>query len=296
MDPETPPTEPPRNSVAFQALVADLVAGQNEQVHRLFARNGAAAPTLVWRPGLYDMQHPVLRSFLRGCGGDTGRPVSDTWLDSEEFAALADWAMILEPTADGDFTFRHYGQQIMQSYRKDMRGQRVSQIGGHVGAFLLAVYHAAHKRREIVSSVHEPPRQVFVRAWRRLVVPLTRDGEDFRGFAVANVPDNDLRAGLEVLPDAVLVVSADGEICYANRPARLLFSHTRGPMPGETVADFIGSDPQLPDSPEELILSGQHHEARLMLMRGGVPMPLRLTCGGTYYRDMPFFVLSLRPD
>lgn len=297
MSTDFPLSAPPIDPVLLDELTADLAAGRTDTVGALFSDQGAARPTVLWRPGLVDVQHPILRSFLRSSGGADGGPVPVSWIESEEFAALADWAMILEPCDDGrDFVYRHYGSQIALSYRKDMQGLRASDIGGHVALFFLALYRAAARRREIVKSTHEPPRQVFVRAWRRLVVPLEDEAGRIQGFAVANVPDNDLRAGLEVIPDAVLVVDAEGGLCYANRAACLLFEQGRGPKPGVTLQEFTGMEPDLPGSPQDLILEGKLRRELHMVKRGGVPTAMRVTCGATYYRDMPFFILTVRAD
>ena len=279
------------------ALATALAQGRADTASALFAAHGAPAPLIVWRPTLADAQHPILRSFLRGCGENSG-PLPVSWLDSEEFAALADWAMVVAPVGtDGeDFSYRHYGSKIAEVYRADLTGQRTSSIGGHVALFFTALYNAVAVRREPVLSVHEPPRQVFVRAWRRVIQPLTDDGGTIVCYAVANVPDNDLRAGLEVLPHAVMVVTAGGEVCYANRAACLLFGQPRSPLAGMGLDAFTGLDIVLPESPDRVILDGHPREERELLLRNGIIVPVRLTIGSTFYRDLPLYVISARED
>jgi PAS domain-containing protein len=252
---------------------------------------------IVWRPTIADARHPILRSFLRACGENAG-PLPLSWLDSEEFAALADWAMVVAPVgSDGDdYVYRHYGAKIAEVYQTDLTGQHTSAIGGHVALFFTALYNAVSVRRETVLSVHEPPRQVFVRAWRRVIQPLTDSNGTIVCHAVANVPDNDLRAGLEVLPHAVMVVTASGEVCYANRAACLLFGQPRSPLAGMGIGTFMGVDPRLPESPDRLILDGQPSEDRILFARGGIVTPIRLTIGATFYRDLPLYVISARED
>lgn len=278
-------------------LAAALAQGRSDTAGGLFAAHGAPAPTIVWRPTLADARHPILRSFLRGCGEDGGLlPVA--WLNSEEFAALADWTMIVAPEgSDGsDFRYRHYGAKIAEVYQSDMTGQRTSAIGGHVALFFAALYNAAARRREPVLSVHEPPRQVFVRAWRRIIQPLVDDRGRIVCHAVANVPDNELRAGLEALPHAVMVVDAHGDVCYANRAACLLFGQPRSPLAGMGLGAFTGLDVTLPDSPDRLILDGRPREERALMARGGTIAAVHLTIGATFYRDLPLYVISARPD
>lgn len=280
-----------------EPLAATLVQGRSDAAGALFAAHGAPAPIIVWRPTLADARHPILRSFLRASGGQSG-PLPLTWLDSEEFAALAEWAMVVVPV-DGtgeDHVYRHYGAKIAEVYQKDLTGQRTSDIGGHMSLFFTALYNAAATRRETVLSVHEPPQQVFVRAWRRVIQPLVDDGGDIVCHAVANVPDNDLRAGLEVLPNAVMVVTAGGEVCYANRAACLLFGQPRSPLARTGLGAFTGLDIALPESPDRLVLDGQPVEDRALMARGGIVTPIRLTTGATFYRDVPLYVISACED
>lgn len=275
----------------------DLALGRTDTIRALFADQGAPAPTVVWQPGLSDVQHPILRSFLRGCGGAPEGTMPVAWLESEEFAVLSDWTMVVEPVENGtDYLYRHYGRRIAEFYQRDMTGRRASEIGGHVSVFFQALYAAVTQRREAVMSVHEPPRQVFVRAWRRIILPLVNKAGEVVCFAAVNVPDNDLRAGLEVLPHAVMVVTADGEVCYANRPACLLFGQSSSPLSRMSVQCFTGIDIVLPESPEKLILEGRARELRHLIARGTNVVPVQLTLGGTYYRDVPLYVVSARKE
>jgi len=292
--PEIQPEPVGEASVDLAALRDSLAAGRSDEAAALFHAHDARAPRVVWRPALVDLNHPVLRSFFRGCGAPAG-PVAQTWIDSEEFAALADWCRVLEVArGGGDYVYRHYGAEIARVYQADMTGRRVSDIGGHVSAFFRALYEAAARRREPVKSVHEPPRQVFVRAWRRLIVPLQRGEGPVDCFVAANVPDNELRAGLDVMPDPVMVVAPTGEVCYANRAACLTFGGGRGPQPGVSLHGYAGLDLALPDSPDRLILQGTQRKTCAKVVRGGVLVPLEVTVGATYYRDMPFFVIAVR--
>jgi len=279
------------------ALAAALADGRADTAGALFAAHGAPAPLIVWRPTLADAGHPILRSFLRGCGEDAA-PLPLSWLDSEEFAALADWAMVVAPIdrAADDFVYRHYGDKIAEVYQADLTGERTSTIGGHVSVFFTALYKAVMARREPVLSVHEPPRQVFVRAWRRIIQPLMDDTGEIVCHAVANVPDNDLRAGLEVLPHAVMVVTAQGEVCYANRAACLMFGQPRSPLAGMGLGAFTGLDLTLPQSPDRVILDGHAYEDRALMVRGGMVVSIRVTIGATFYRDLPLYVISARDD
>jgi PAS domain S-box-containing protein len=291
MNAVSPTTDPAR----VARLADDLAQGRTDTLGALFAAHDAPTPTIVWKPGLIDAQHPILRSFLRGCGGAPDGTLPVAWLDSEEFSALADWAMVVVPIeGEDDLIYRHYGSKIAEVYQSDMTGRRVSSIGGHVAEFFQALYAAVGRRREPVMSQHEPPRQVFVRAWRRIILPLINDAGDVACFAAVNVPDNDLRAGLEVLPDAVMVVTEGGDVCYANRAACLLFGQSRSPLAGMDLRRFTGLDIDLPESPEQLVLEGRVRTLREVTIQGSVIVPVHLTLAATFYRDIPLYVISAR--
>ena len=282
------------NAQFLKTLAQHLAEGRSDTLARLFAQNNAPAPQVVWQPSLVDAQHPILRSFLRGVSA-ADPPINVRWLDSEEFGALNEWTMVVAPTDDGnDFYYRHYGAKIAEVYQADMTGRRVSHIGGHVSVFFSALYRAVTLRNEPVLSVHEPPRMVFVRAWRRIIQPLIDDDGAITCFAAVNVPDNDLRAGLEVLSQAVMVVSPEGAVQYANRAACLLFGQARSPLGGADLASFAGIEIDLPSSPDRLILQGGQRETRGVIRHGSMLVPIVLTIGATYYRDLPLFVISAR--
>ena len=280
-------------TISVEELAATLARGETAAMSALFRENGSRVPFLLWSPSLVDVQHPVSRSVLRACGGQT--PVAETFLDSEDFAALAEWTMVVEMIDDGaDTRYRHYGAGIAESYGRDLTGMSVADVGGHVATFFHALYIAAATRNEIVKSVHEPPKQVFVTEWRRLLVPLTAPDGKVRRFAVANVPDNPLRAGLDMMPDPVLIVSQDGRVCCANRAACLRFQRARCVSGEDLLVDWIGGDVALPPTPDDLILSGAPHHVTARSLRAGKIVALRATIGATYYRDQAFFVVHLQ--
>lgn len=292
--PQVAPREPDAKFVA--ELAQDLAQGRSDTVGRYFATHGASAPQIVWTPSLEDPRHPVLRSFLRACG-ETDSVLPVTWLDSDSFSVLRDWAMIVEPSdAEGDYVYRHYGSKIAEVYQSDMSGRSVSEFGGYISGFFAALYRAVELRRQPVMSSHEPPKQVFVRAWRRIIQPLVNADGTFACFAVINIPDNELRAGLDVLPDAVMVIAADSNVCFANRAACVLFGQARSPLGKVSLQEFTGLELALPDAPEKLILEGRPRQLRRVTASGSMVLHVSLTVGATYYRDQPFFIISARRE
>lgn len=260
----------------------------------LFAAEAARPPRILWDPAADDVAHPVLRSFLRSCAGESF-PLPLDWADGDTFGTLAEFGLLLEriPGQD-DFVYLHYGAEIAAAYGTSMRGRRVSDLGGHVAQFFLALYLAAIERRQSVLSVHEPPRQVFVRAWHRVILPLADATGEIRRFAVVNLPDNELRAGLDTIPEAVMVVAADGMVCFANRAACLMFDKPRSPLAGSSFAAFTGLKIDLPRDPEALVVTGGQVKQRCMRLSGQRVLPVELTVGATVYREAPFLVITAR--
>lgn len=291
-----PPVPPESGEIA--RLADELTAGRVDTVGSVFSKAGAAAPTIIWTPSPRDLRHPQLRAFgtaARKHQRDDGT-FSAAFLESASFEALRDWTMILEPVEE-DVVFRyvHYGREIVAVYGRDMTGRTTISFGGHIGLYFSALYIAVARRREMVKSVHEPPDAVFASNWRRLIVPISDEDGSLLKIAVLNVPDNELRAGLEALPDAVLVVAQSGIVCFANRPARDLFSHITPAASGVDVLQFTGMRIDLAAAPEDLIRSGRRHQTRQVMVRDGMIMPVSISIGATYYRDQPFYVLCLRP-
>ncbi len=198
-------------TAAAQDIATSLMPGHEDALRRMFNEMGAQAPRIVWSPAPDDLASPVLRRFAETCEAwmdDTGHVPSERF-DTEALGALKDWLMIVEPE-NGDFRYTYYGARIADHYGRDMTGQRVRDFGGHISLFFEGLYLAAQSRREWVMSEHEPPKSVFVRAWRRLIVPLFgSDGDAVARFAVLNLPENELRAGLDLVPDPVFVADAE---------------------------------------------------------------------------------------
>jgi PAS domain-containing protein len=280
-------------------LSAALCSDGLDPLVALFEAVGAQAPLVLWRPGPANLRHPVLRRLHDAVAAQSdarGRaPLS--LVDSDEFKALSDYAMVLEPVAEGrDFRYVQYGNQIANSYRQDLTGRLTSEIGGHIALFFLALYQAVMRREVTVKSVHEPPEQVFVQKWQRLLVPLFDASGAVRRIAAVNVPDNDLRAGLDALPDPVLVVGANTQVVFGNRAACRMFGAGGMAQPRGRLQDVLGTQVDLGASPESLVRQGTLHERRQALLRDHLLVPVRLTVGATFYRQTPFYVVTVQPQ
>ncbi|GMG82065.1 hypothetical protein LNKW23_12780 [Paralimibaculum aggregatum] len=279
-------------------LAGSIFMGQSNLVAQLFIANHAQPPAVRWSPNRFDLRNEMFERFLAHCWSlptHAGLPLADEF--DPAATPYPDWLQLLEAERFGrDFRFLHYGERIAENFSRSFRALRVSDIGGHVGRFFVALYRSAMQRRQVVLSEHEPPRAVFVRLWRRLIVPLVDAQGYVTRFAVLIQPENDLRAGLDVVPMACIVADAQRRVCFANEAARALVPEAALLRNGTPLAACLAGDLALPQTPAALLEPAPRQirlEARLM-RPGGALQPVAVVAGATRYRDTPFFVLTLQ--
>ncbi len=243
-------------------LARQLVQNDFTGFSDLFHLDGSPAPILIWSPDTRILEHSAIDRFARICDQIAGpqlpgRTMKFKDFNLDRFGAVQDWIMLLrrEPTTEFNLRYDHYGRGISRAYGKDLTGQDVSGFPDHIATFFKAVYMAVAERRERLLSIHQPPRQVFVSNWRRLIVPLT-SGEDCTGFAVLNQPTNELRDGLEILPAPVLIADHAKIVRFANKEARQTFDAGNfGPW-DRNLFDYAGLDLDIAESPEQILRYG----------------------------------------
>jgi PAS domain-containing protein len=240
-------------------LIQDLQQGGMSAAAALFADAGAPAPLLIWSPHVHLTEHRLIDRFADICDSlaPAGGPIPIGKVDLNRFGAMQEWLMQLMRAPSGELVYRHYGSGIARAYGQDMTGASTHDFPGHIGTFFTALYEAAAHRCERVLSVHQPPAQVFVSTWRRLIVPLVDDNaERVCGFLALNYPENELRAGLEVVPIPVLIMDRTHVVRFANKVARETFdSGSFGPW-NRSVFDYAGLDLEIEDSPDAVLRSG----------------------------------------
>ena len=280
-------------------LAAEIEAGKMDLARTLFAQHDAPTPIVKWDPLPHDMRHPLIARFDHICGEllhTDGRILQEDF-DFQRFASLHDWIMLVDVETGGhDFRYLHYGKGIAEHFGRDMTGRRTSEFGGHIGVFFTALYIAVVRRKERVLSEHEPPRRIFVRTWRRLIVPLIgRDGTVAR-IAAINLPENELRAGLEIIPDPVFVVDEDGAVRFANPAARTLSPQVRKGGYGGQLSDRCGIEIGVTMTPLEMVETAQV-DNRLCRLRVGkaIADDFVVTVSATIHSDQAFYVVMIRP-
>ena len=175
-----------------------------------------------------------------------------------------------------------------------MTGRFTSEIAGHMPKFFIALYSAVMIRKQCVYSIHEPPLGAFATVWRRLIVPLTDETGEVRQIAAVNVPDNELRAGLEAMPDPALVARLDGTLMYANQSARRLFGDLS--IPRGHLSEYCKIDIELPDSAQGLGRVETVSVSSAIGSQNQILVHFEVRISTTCFRGEAFFVVQLKPS
>lgn len=281
-------------------ILADALAGGHvAPLSEMFEETGAAAPFLRWAPGLSDLNNPQIMAFAKTCQqlAGFGQPIDAEAYELQTFEPHFAWLMVLEVEDEGArFRYSHYGEGIAHVRGISMRGRTSADFGGHIGLFFTAAYKAILKRRTWLLTEHAPPKEVFARKWERLMVPIAgKDGNVIRIVAM-NVPDNELRAGLEIIPDPVMVLDADQTVRYANAAARRLFDRGEHSSKDQSLFQYTGIDLEIDRPPGDLVRAHAVHDRVCLAMRDNLLRDFLVTISGARIWDHDFYVLTLRLD
>ncbi len=265
-------------------------------VRQMFNSAGMRAPEVIWSPSDIELRSHLLRQFAATCrvlARDDGT-LSDAPINLDHFGDLKDWIMMIEPVQDAkDFRYTYYGKGIAQNYGRDMTGRRASEFGGHVATFFAGLYSAMLKRGETVFSEHEPPQNVFVRVWQRYIVPRIADDGTVVGFLAMNVPENELRAGLELMIDPVLVLTDAQQIVYANRAAQTAFNLplVRGQ---EAFGHATGMSLDTSRTPAEFLTQNRVEDSVQLTIRDTIVERLVMTVSAAQYKGIAYYIVVMR--
>ncbi|MEL6801024.1 MAG: PAS domain-containing protein [Pseudomonadota bacterium] len=289
-------SSPDTEASVVDMLTESLLPGRPDALRRVFNAHGARAPFIIWSPQPQELQSPQIRRFAEICTGfadDQGR-VAKSAFKLAAFGQLTDWIMLVEPE-DSHYRYVHYGAGIAEFYGRNMTGGTTEGFTSHIAQFFEALYRAAQQRGEWVLSEHEPPAAVFVRSWRRLIVPLMgEDGKSVEGFAVANLPENDLRAGLELMVDPVFVLDAEQQVHFANRAAHKMFGIDTHGTQGATLQGLTGITLDTGQSPEELLSAQAREDSIELTLNGGIAERLVMTLSAAEHRGTAYYIAVMR--
>lgn len=289
------------------SLADSLLPSRQDPVARLFNDQGFEAPNLTWSPARSALRPALLKRFFdvaekleRQDQCLLAEAITDDLLGLHD---IGNWLIYLRAeTPEGPYIYTHYGEGVAQTYGQDQTGKTTSDFPNHIGPYFSALYYACAIRREPVLAVHEPPNEVFVQLWHRLTFPVCASksiGENqspIVGFLTLAIPESDLRAGMELMPDPVMVADANGIVRFANRKAREAFDGgCNGPW-DRTLFDYAGLDLTLEQSPEKLIHKNMIDERRVLRIDQTMLRDVRLTVSAARHRGVALYVIVIRID
>lgn len=292
-------TPDPDGDTALDRLTRELARSNLDGLSKLFTSAGARTPRIVWSPSEQEFRHPLISRFAHICGEHlkTDGRIRIGDFDLTRFDAIRNWVMtldVIDPA--GEFAFGHFGQDIAKNYGSDMTGRPLSALAPHIGLFYTALYRAACLRKEPFFSEHEPPRQIFVQSWLRLIVPVFDRTDTVVKFVALNYPENSFRAGLEIVPDPVLVADEQMIVRFANERARRTFGEPHSRTGPKELVRLIGADLRPERSPAEMF---DHDivENRVVPLRigNGLADDFLITINAMRYAGSAFYVVMIRP-
>ena len=286
-----------KSSNVSDLTVESLLPGRENGLRQLFNQAGLRAPEITWTPSRSELHSPLHRQFEAKCrqlAGPDGRILKKD-VAAADFGGLSDWQMLIEVRNDGeDFLYTHYGKAISESSGIDMSDRLVSDFGGHVSTFFMGLYRAILKTGQWVYSQHESPREMFVRSWQRLIVPLYDEAGSISHLLALNVPDNELSVGLELMIDPVFVVDQDRKVLFSNRAGRKMFNIPLT-LPREHTLDMLtGIDLDCSESPEDLLSQNRVIDSVELTRNGSIMERLVMTVSAAEHRGQAFYVVVMR--
>jgi diguanylate cyclase (GGDEF)-like protein/PAS domain S-box-containing protein len=295
MSTRRPPRQ--RNFAEHVETLARQIAGERlVGVRNLFLAVGARPPVVQWNPTPENLREPRLvaaMEFWRGLAASGSfQPLDVHALDP--LGATAHYTMILEPLENGgDFYYRSYGRALMRHYGRDLAGQRLSGVAGHVSRFAGAVYRAVMLRREPLYTEHEPPTSVFVRQWSRVMLPLTDAHGVVTQILVASVPEDPIRAIVDTVIDGVLVVDECGLVRIVNPAGAALLRGMSQDLVGQPISRLLRWPDTTPSGAVAERLIGRVSEAVARCLDGR-EFPAEVSIGETSHGESRLLVAVIR--
>ena len=285
-------------------LVESLVQLPEAPLAALFAGAGARPPVVLWSPGNAALHQPLLRRFAalaRNCANPDDT-LNRRDIDLAAFGDLTDWMAQLDyGPAAGELIYRHYGPGIARLKGRDMTGSAIA-FEPHIRIFFTAVYEAVARARRPVLTEHQPPPDVFVHQWLRLIYPVS-DGRStaaaplpVTGFLALIYPENLLAPGLEAMADPVLVTDQELMVLFANHAARRQFDHGRSRSWRLPLFEYTGLDFAPTVSARDLADSGRVLAMRSHRVSGALLSRMAIRVSGLLHNGHAYYMLHALPD
>lgn len=240
-------------------LGSRIAAGDYSHVADIFHSFGTPAPKIGWSPDRQMLGSRFLSRFAGICDRvqpDQG-PLRMNGSGVHTFGQVKDWMIRTLPRDDGEgYRVSHFGNGLTRMLGRDRSGIALDDLPGYMGTYVPALLSAVTTRERRCLSEHQPSDQPFVQTWRQLVVPVKTVNGLPNGHVIMSCPDNELRAGLEVIPMPVIIADEDMIVRYANKTACQTFDDGNyGPW-ARDLFDYAGLDLEIVDSPKEILKTG----------------------------------------
>ena len=124
-------------------------------------------------------------------------------------------------------------------------------------------------------------------------MPPTDSNGNIARFLVLNVPENELRIGLELMVDPVFVLTSEEKVIYTNRAAKTLFKLGAGPQ----NTDFEQTAGLVLDallSPTEMLNQHRIDDSAQLTVRDSIVEQLVMTVSAAQHRGTAFYVVVMR--
>lgn len=268
------------------------------RIAEAFALAGSPPPFVLWCPHAAMVECRSTIAFQDACDRLSGGRdvITEDELDLSSFGGMSDWLTVLRPSGrERPYRYTHFGREITRSYGRDMTGKTTADFPDHISKFHTAIFNEVCRRKERALTVHQPPDQIFVTKWRRLIVPIVDKSGHVTQILTSNRPENELHAGLEILPASVLIVDADHVVRYANKSARQTFDAGNfGPW-SRTLFEYAALDLEIRERPEDILAHGITQTSTCRHIKHQRIGQYHATVSAALYKGTAFYVVLLQP-
>lgn len=273
-------------------LAAEILAGRRRAVDALFAAAGSRPPLLLWDPTPEQLHYPPLVELASLWRSRRAWPAATDEI-VEALGPLADRAMVVDAEPDRcDFVYRHYGRVIARHYGHDLTGRHTLDVPGHVPLFAAAVYRAVTRRKQPILTEHEPPRDVLVRHWRRVILPLADGRGEVARLLVGSMPEDPIRDIVDAVVDGVVVLDERRVVRIVNPAAARMAGVEAHRLQGQHLDDLIVW-PASWSATEPADQVGRVVEAALR-RADATTLPIEVSVGTTAHHGQRLTVLVVR--
>jgi hypothetical protein len=207
---------------------------------------------------------------------------------------MAEWLILVEiETSPKAYRFTHAGRAVLENFGRALITRTTEDAAPHIAHFLTATFQLAAENRARFLSCHTPIPKVFVHEWRRMCIPIREDDGTITGFLVLGVAEHEYRAGLEIIPDPILILDEHQTVHYANRCAREMFDAGRSGPWDRSLANYAGITLSIEKTPREMLTAKTITEVHCTQLSGTLIIDFHATISAIEHHNYAFFVVIM---